>query len=112
MGDDMSTGYIVQKPKDPVLKDCTFKGWCMADGTEYDFESIVTESKTLYAKWSDGAGVEYIADGDGIRRMDTTPYLVIGGCAILFLVTIGVSVLILKRGGQKRVSRKIREKKN
>ena len=109
---DMSTGYIVQKPKDPVLKDCTFKGWCMADGTEYDFESIVTESKTLYAKWSDGAGVEYIADGDGIRRMDTTPYLVIGGCAILFLVTIGVSVLILKRGGQKRVSRKSKEKKN
>lgn len=110
---DMSTGYTVQKPTDPVLEGCTFKAWCMADGTEYDFESIVTESKTLYAKWTDGAGVEYIAtDGDGANSLDLMPYLVIGGCVLLFLVTIGVSVLILKRGGRRNVSGQNEEKKN
>ena len=57
--------------------------------------------------------MEYIAtDGDGANSLDLMPYLVIGGCVLLFLVTIGVSVLILKRGGRRNVSGQNEEKKN
>jgi len=106
------TGYTVQRPDEPVMKDCTFKGWCTADGKEFDFDAIVTESKTLYAKWSDNAGIEYLATSDGELQVqrDYTPYIVIGGCIVLALVAVAGSALMI-RGGMRYGSNKKEESK-
>lgn len=54
-------GYRVIKPDDPKKEGNTFKGWYLNNNTAFDFDTIVTESITLYAKWQDGDGNEYLA---------------------------------------------------
>lgn len=43
--------YKVQRPADPTREGYVFKGWALVDGTAYDFDSVVTESISLYAQW-------------------------------------------------------------
>ncbi len=58
-------GYKVAKPADPVIDGYTFKEWCLSDGTEFYFDKYVMESVTLYARYEDGDGHEYLVlDGD------------------------------------------------
>lgn len=104
---NVTTGYTVQKPIDPILEDCIFEGWCTADGKEFDFDTIITKSKTLYAKWSDNAGVEYLAVGDGKLQVqrDYTPYIVVGGCVVLAFAAVTGSALMI-RGGMRYGSNK------
>lgn len=106
-----TTGYTVQKPTDPVLEDYTFEGWCTADGKAFAFDTMVIESKTLYAKWSDNAGIEYLATGQGElkARRDTVLYWTIAGCVILVLATVAGGVLMI-RGGMKYGSKQSKEK--
>lgn len=80
-----TTGYKVQKPTDPVMKKYTFEGWCTVDGEPFEFDTMVIESKTLYAKWSDDAGIEYLATDSGELKpqSDFKDYIVIGGCVVL-----------------------------
>ena len=97
---NMENGYFVTKPADPELKGCTFEGWCTIDGTAYDFDEIVTQSKTVYAKWTNGAGVTYLAM-EGTAQQSGGNVLVIVLSAVLLLVAVIASVLII-RGGLKR----------
>lgn len=93
-------GYQVMRPEDPVLKGCEFMGWCTKDGEEFDFESIITESVTLYAKWSGDGGVTFISTGNGVLQ----PVQIAAGAAIVLLALL-VSALIVK-GGVKHGKRK------
>ena len=94
---NMENGYLAKQPEDPVLDGCQFEGWCTSDGKAYDFSTVVTSSKVLYAKWSDGAGVEYLAVGeDEIVKLDTTPYVSVAICSVLIIVTI-VGIVLIKR---------------
>lgn len=89
-------GYKLAKPSNPTKKNNTFKGWCLGDGTEYDFDAVVTEALTLYAKWEDGNGNEYLAtevSGNAI----TAPIVVVGVSALLVVGTAVTSVFILRR---------------
>ena len=99
---DMAKGYKAQKPADPVLDGCSFVSWCTADGTAYDFDAMVTESTTVYAKWTNGAGITYLAS-EYVEEAagNDVDVLVIIICAILALLAIIGSVLII-RGGVKR----------
>ena len=99
---DMANGYKAQKPADPVLDGCSFVSWCTADGTAYDFDAMVTESTTVYAKWTNGAGITYLAS-EYVEEAagNDVDVLVIIICAILALLAIIGSVLII-RGGVKR----------
>lgn len=98
----MVNQYRISKPQDPTLKDNTFKGWCLGDGTEYTFDSIVTNSITLYAKWMDGDGNEYLATETivPIPQNDTTPAIVITTCALTIIATVVGTVFIVKRGNK------------
>ncbi len=99
---DMANGYKVQKPADPVLDGCSFVSWCTADGTAYDFDAVVTESNTVYAKWTNGAGITYLAEENvQVEDDNGVDILVISICAVLALIAIVGSVLIIK-GGVKR----------
>lgn len=58
---EAANGYRIEEPEKPIKKENKFKEWCLGDGTPFDFNTVVTESITLYAKWQDGDGNEYLA---------------------------------------------------
>lgn len=95
-----STGYRVKEPAEPTADGNTFKGWCLADGTVFDFETVITESITLYAKWQDGEGVEYLAV-DGMHSptnwMQVLPIVM----AILILIGCGSGCMIMMKRRKK-----------
>lgn len=49
----ISKGGKVSKPSNPTRSGYTFLGWYTSSGGVYDFNSTVTSSFTLYAKWSE-----------------------------------------------------------
>lgn len=97
------SGYKVLKPEEPVRENATFEGWVLSDGTEYDFDSIVTESITLYAKWSDEVIYE---DEASLGDTDFTQIIAIVSSGVLLLVSIVVGVIIVWRGGKKNANKK------
>ncbi len=54
----VSSGGKVSKPADPTESGYTFGGWFKETGctNEYDFNTAVTSSFTLYAKWTEESG--------------------------------------------------------
>lgn len=77
---DAENGYKALRPTDPKLEGNTFEGWYTAEGEQYDFENIVSESITLYAKWSD---TEYMSSG---KLVDNVSTVLLIGCSTLFLI--------------------------
>lgn len=90
-------GYYAMQPTDPVMEGYEFKGWCTSDGKEFDFKQIVTESDTLYAKWSGDGGVTFLASENIKTGMDMT-YILFGAGILAILVGVTVSVMFIKRG--------------
>ena len=95
----MENGYYVTKPADPQKQNATFEGWYTLDGTAFDFDGVVTESKTVYAKWN-GDEVTYQAGANSTQPTNDN-LIVYVFAALLLLVAIVVGVLIIK-GGLKR----------
>lgn len=90
-------GYKLSKPSEPTKKNNTFKGWCLGDGKEYDFDSVVTEALTLYARWEDGHGHEYLAT-EAFGGNLTTPIIVIAISIVLIAGTVVASVVVVRKG--------------
>lgn len=89
--------YRIDKPDDPVKKDNTFKCWCLGDGTEYDFDTVVTEATTLYAKWVDGDGNEYLAVSSETAPQDMSAYIAVGASVVVLAVAASIVILILRK---------------
>lgn len=47
--------YRLSEPENPKRKGATFKGWYLGNDEAFDFDSIITESVTLYAQWDGDA---------------------------------------------------------
>ena len=94
---NMENGYYVTKPADPELKGCTFEGWCTIDGTAYDFDEIVTQSKIVYAKWTNDAGVTYLALEDTSQQSGGNAIAIVISALLLLMAAIA-GVLIIKGG--------------
>lgn len=100
---NQESGYTATRPTEPTREDATFEGWVLADGTEYDFDSVVSESITLYAKWSDGVTYEKVAtSGDG----EMAPIIAIAVSAVVLIAAVGASIVIVRRGGKKNADKK------
>lgn len=95
--------YRVTKPENPSMKDNTFKEWCLGDGTAYDFETVVTEATTLYAKWVDGDGNEYLATTADARANGFTvsPMVISIIVSAVLIVLTGVCIAAIVRKGKK-----------
>lgn len=50
--------YKITKPDDPVQEGYEFVCWVTADGKEFDFDSVITASTQLFAKWQKIQGYE------------------------------------------------------
>lgn len=84
-------GYAVLRPTTPTLEGNTFEGWYTSTGEEFTFDSIVTESLTLYAKWAE-------ADYADATVSDYMPYVAIGVSSIIIIVALVFSIVIITRG--------------
>ena len=85
------------RPNDPTKEGCEFVGWCLQDGTAYDFDQIVTESITLYAQYSDEEGGSQLASKGTIMW---TPITII--CSVALLAGVGILVVSIKKGKTKK----------
>lgn len=91
-------GYMPMRPADPTLENNVFGGWFTSNGEEYNFDSIVTESITLYAKWLD---TEYV-NANEKDVLDVMPYISIG-VAVAILVACGaIGVRIMTKARRKK----------
>lgn len=99
------TGYSVLQPTDPKLEGCEFKGWYTGQGKKFEFNKVQTKSVVLYAKWTNDAGVDFLAtDSAGVVSMsDLAPYIAITSSVVLFAAAAVAGILILK-GGRKNVN--------
>ena len=91
---DGAVGYRATKPEMPVKEGAEFLGWFTSDDTEFDFDTIVDESITLYAKWSDAE--EYLA----IDALGSIPPVAIPVAISLVIIVAGVvcGTMIDKKG--------------
>ena len=95
-----STGFTAMKPANPTREGAEFLGWVLSDGTVYDFDAVVTESITLYAKWSDG--ISYVkVDSDAVSEMDPAMIIAIAASALLLVGGIVTAILLMQKGGKK-----------
>ncbi len=93
----MENGYRLEKPESPTMKGDKFVAWCTRDGKEFDFDQLVTESITLYAKWEKGGIIDYEQVTGDVKGVDFIPYLAVGLSAVITVGIITSCVLILKR---------------
>lgn len=98
---NLKNSYILSKPDDPVLKDNTFIEWCTEDGKPFDFNQYITKSLTLYAKWKNDTGNEYISvekNDEEAKKPDYMPYISISIAAVLIIAGVVVAVVFIKKG--------------
>ncbi len=91
---DAEDGYVAMRPTDPKLDGNTFLGWYTSDGEEYDFDKVVTESATLYAKWEK---VEY-TDASAIQNYDFMSYAIVGIGALILIAAFACGAWIITKG--------------
>lgn len=87
-------GYMPMRPEEPTLEGKAFQGWYTSEGEEFDFQQLVTESQTVYAKWDK---VTYTSmEGDG----DFSPSKVVSVVATVMILGIAITcgTVIVVRG--------------
>ena len=77
------TDYKIERPEDPTQGNGNFVSWVDGAGKEYDFDTIVTESTTLYAVW------------DGEQEWEAVQLFTENGLNIGLIVTGIVCVLLI-----------------
>lgn len=90
-------GYHVMEPEQPTMEGYEFQGWYTSEGEEFNFEQIVTESATLYAKWSGDGGITFLA-GDEVTQESNSAYLLFGAGGLLLLVGLIICVFFIRKG--------------
>lgn len=56
---DASNGYCVEEPDTPTKENDVFEGWYLSNGEKFDFDTAVTKSVTLYARWQGDGDLLY-----------------------------------------------------
>lgn len=99
-------GYKVTVPETPTKEGREFQGWKTADWTEYDFNSVVTKSMTLYASWD---GDDYTETGVPEAAADMAP-IIAGIISIILVVGAVAAIVIIRVKGGKRSGKKQKNK--
>ena len=95
---EAANGYRVMQPEEPTQEGNTFLGWYYSDGTAYDFDTVVTKDFTLYAKWKDAKGNEYLSvNSEDVSGMNIPMVVSTVSAALILSGCSAGCVLILKR---------------
>ena len=86
------TGYVAKSPDEPVMEGYEFIGWHTSDGTEFDFNQVVTESVTLYAKWSGDEGITFLAKDTAFNG--NYLYITAGTLVLIAGLVVGVTFVV------------------
>ncbi len=86
------TGYVAKSPDEPVMEGYEFIGWHTSDGTEFDFNQVVTESVTLYAKWSGDEGITFLAKDTAFNG--NYLYITAGTVVLIAGLVVGVTFVV------------------
>ena len=93
------TGYQVAQPEEPTDGTGKFLGWVDAEGNAYNFNSVVTESMTLYASWDGEPSWETLGVlSHGIGKIALTVTSV--ACATMVAGTVTVSIIRFRKRRQ------------
>lgn len=95
--------YRIAKPENPVKDGNVFKEWCLGDGTVYDFDTVVTEATTLYAKWIDGDGNEYLATSaqtQGNEPGSISPIVISVAVSTVLVAMASICIAMIIRKGK------------
>lgn len=100
-------GYVAMRPEDPKKEGTKFENWVTSDGKVFDFDTILTKSITLYAKW-EGEDVRELIPAEVLQeeKTDISTYIAYGLAILLPTVSIVGCVLLIGRGGKKNGRRK------
>ena len=99
---NVDTRYRVEKPENPTKEGDEFLGWYMGNGKEYKFDSVITESISLYAKWRSEDGREYLAvDQDVVKVFDFEPVIAISASVVVLAGLITGYIILAKKRGKK-----------
>ena len=98
-------GYLPMKPTDPTAEGKAFKGWYTAEGEEFDFENMVTESQTVYAKWDK---VNYVSMDEGSNIWSGKMVSIVSTAGVLAASIVCATVIMVR--GKKNVSKKETDK--
>lgn len=91
------TGFRVVEPEKPVKEGNTFRGWYLGDETAFNFDTVVTESLTLYAMWEDGNGNVYLAVDSDAAELDMSMSIAIAASAVIAIGSIVGCIVIVRR---------------
>ena len=75
--------WKITKPDDPVKEGYVFKGWYLADGTEYNFDTIVSGGFTLFAHWD---AVENAGSGCSGTIQESSAVIIVVALACIAVV--------------------------
>lgn len=92
------TGYRVTEPEAPTKEGNKFIGWYLGDGEAFDFDTVISESLTLYAMWEDGHGNQYLAVEQASGQPDIS--MVVGITAAAVVLTgsaVGCIIMVRRR---------------
>ena len=98
-------GFRITEPESPSKKGTKFLGWYLGNEEKYDFNTIVNESITLYAKWDDGPEYEEIKGAvlssntseENKGNEQTSLVIAISVSAVTIVGCAICSILILRR---------------
>lgn len=93
---EAATGFRVTEPEKPVKEGNTFRGWYLGDETAFSFDTIVTESITLYAMWEDGDGNVYLA-AENEAGADMSMIIAVAASAVIAAGCVAGCVVIVRR---------------
>ena len=97
-------GYVAMKPEQPQVEGKVFEGWVTQDEEMFDFDSVVSESITLYAKW-EGEDVRQLMYAEPevtpVKPVNYAPYISAGVSILILAAVITGSVFLIRRGGKK-----------
>lgn len=85
--------FLATKPDAPTMEGAQFVCWCTSDGQEFDFNTVITKSITLYAKWEN---INYVNVATAEALNSNWLVFVIGGTVVL-LGGAAVGIVMIKR---------------
>ena len=90
-----SHGFRIAEPEAPSKEGTKFLGWYLGNDEKYDFNSIVSESITLYAKWEDGPEFEEVEEVKETTSENVKGNANSGSDSVSMVVSIAVSVITI-----------------